>query len=161
MPKFVILNKSDDTFWGYSDMLSSLTTSLHYAVPYNESNDPEGAGLSYYVAQKATYDDVKLASLKSSLRATDNLNKIDTKTTNSTTSIDAKYVRYNGSSNGVETILEAVGSNKQITYKNASNFDWTLNCPNTTTVDGLTSITLKRKQSITIVDIAIDTWDII
>ncbi len=86
---------------------------------------------------------------------------IDRSTSSSSTTNFESYIRYIGTIDGNETIPNAVGSGRTITYKNSSNFKWTLNAANANTIDGTPFFTLQKKCSISIVDSALNTWDII
>jgi hypothetical protein len=63
MINYVVLNKSDNSFFCYADSLSSIDTDLHVAVPYDNSKDPENTTdlNSYYVplASSVTKDDLE------------------------------------------------------------------------------------------------------
>jgi hypothetical protein len=157
--KLAVFNKADDTFWGYASSMSSVNTSVHYVLPYNPSNDPT-SNAAYYTAQKSSATQQgNIDALRASTASPAPRKDITTRSGNGTTANSDRYVRFTGNAAATETIPSASGSGREVTYKNSSTYNWTLS-HSTSTMDGTTSFILAPNQSITVIDVAQDKFDI-
>lgn len=82
-------------------------------------------------------------------------------TASSVTRTTASYIRFTGGAPGTTTVPPATGSGRRLTYKNQSQFNWTLDTVASNMIDGNTTFIVPRKCSVTLVDAATDSWDII
>lgn len=86
--------------------------------------------------------------------------KVTLRAVSANTAIDDTYIRFNGSLDAVETLPKGLGRGRSITFKNISDFKWTLQCSGGDNIDGQSSLILTKMQSVTLVDNIADTWDI-
>ena len=82
-------------------------------------------------------------------------------TASSVTRTTASYIRFTGSAPGTTTVPPATGSGRRITFKNQSEFTWTLDTTASNLIDGSSTFIVPRKCSITLVDATTNAWDII
>lgn len=55
MPRYVLINRSNNSFHSYSDTIASVEPNVTAIMPFTEGQDPETTGLAYYQGLLATY----------------------------------------------------------------------------------------------------------
>lgn len=156
--KMIYVCKSDPSIRFYDEV--SLKTFIEtnpsdrrytfWETVYEAFDDTAGTDIHTNLNVAYTPKEVSIVSQKS----------VDRTNSSNTSALDS-YIRYTGLSDGVETVPVATGSGRTITFKNSSDFKWTLTAPALNSIDGETNFVLFKKCSISIVDSAINLWDII